>query len=170
MTNEDWRTIGSERPVHTGYERSPEVGDPGRYGGMPDFGKGATIFTGIVAAKAAKNWYDITGDPKEAAQRGVESFVHWTIWSIVVLMWWVVLLVSGLNYPEPSEQVFLFFLSLCFAPFTIGVTWCRNIDRSLFRRGKLYRLYQPLARRCEQVGTGWFYAAAAVFTLFTMFT
>lgn len=158
----DWRQMPEQYPPHLPQPRHPEPGEPGRYGGVPNIGRFTTLLTLAVAARAGKNWYDMNGDPVEAAQKGTEAFVHWTIWSIIVFTWWLNFAIGGLAGRAHGwgDGLFRVAVLLTIAVFTIGVTWCRNIDRSLFRQGVIYRLYRPVARATEGVPTTIWYVLA----------
>jgi hypothetical protein len=157
---DNWQNQPEGFPPNLPGPRHPQPGEPGRYGGMPNLGRASTWITAAIGAKAAANWYHMNGDAKEAAEKGVESFVHWTIWSGIVFAWWLTFAIGGLNgQTEVFESLFRILLGC----FVIGVSWCRNIDRSLFRRGILYKVYGRLAKAVEAVPTPLIYGLALLF-------
>lgn len=106
-----------------------------------------------ASLKAGKNHYDQTGEMGEATNAAMGAFVRWNVWAITLFAWWFVLILNGLNMRGPALPIYLFLI----APFTLGVTWCRHSDYSLFRRGVIYRIFAPVARLVEPVPTFIFY-------------
>ena len=107
----------------------------------------------IVSGKAAKNWYDVTGDAEVSFNAAWGAFVRWTVWTIALGVWWTILATMWFVH-SPGIVVFLHF---AISPFLLGVTWCRTIDFCLFRQGLIYKLFRPIAARVEPVPTWAFY-------------
>jgi hypothetical protein len=124
-----------------------QVRTPGQYLSA-DPNKFFNVVAAALGAKAGHNHYQQTGDLQQAAGVGIGAFVRWMVWMITLGVWFfnsffVAAWETGSNTP--------IYTALIIAPFTLGVTWCRNVDYSLFRRGLIYKLYAPVARLIEGV-------------------
>jgi hypothetical protein len=121
--------------------------------------KFANIIAALLGARAGMNHYQQDGDAIQAAAMGVGAFVRWMVWMIAVVVWffgcwWIASWNAGSYLPM--------YLAFLIAPFTLGVTWCRNVDYCLFRRGIIYKVYAPIAGMVEFAPTWALYALLAV--------
>lgn len=132
-------------PPHQGSPYRPQVGEPGRYGQFPDLGAKANWITGLVAVKAAVNWWNFTGDAKQTASKFAETFVHWNLWAIAWFLWLVSYVMFTPSWVPTWEVLF--------GAVLLGIAWNRNVDRSLFRRGLWYKLWSPVAKRADAIPT-----------------
>ena len=110
------------------------------------------LFSVIASGKAAKNWYDQTGDPEDAFNAAWGAFVRWSVWTIAFGVWWFMFFGFWLYDNAPAQ-----FLNVAISPFLLGVTWNRIFDFCLFRQGLVYKLFRPLAGMVEPVPTWAFY-------------
>ena len=123
------------------------------------------LIIGAIATKAGHNHYKVTGDWGQALQAGAGAFVRWLSWSTLWFVW-AILLMWFATPTEASGYVTSDILGMAACvvvwPFLFGVTWCRNIDYSLFRRGLVYKLYQPIAVAVEGIASPLLYALIGV--------
>ena len=141
-------------------------------GGQPSYGaprgqsKPGVAAWGIVAAaaKAGGNHYNATGDRKQALQAGAGAFVRWWVWVLAFTWWWLTVLFNSMSAGADTfyggngaSDIFKQVVTFLIAPWFLGVTWCRCIDYSLFRRGIIYRFFAPVAALVERVPTILFY-------------
>jgi hypothetical protein len=123
-----------------------------------------------AAVKAGQNTYHLTGDMKQAAAVSAEALARWALWCWAwlfaamatgwSLLLWRTGLVLGVWSPAWWGYITAPLLIITW-PLWFGVTWCRNVDFCLFRRGPLYRLFQPLAVATERHASGLFYGIVA---------
>ena len=135
----------------------------------------ANLGVGIAAAKAGANHYQQGASLGEAAGLGAGAFVRWMVWLMFFVLWWVIVVTNSMlgglaaNWSGAASQVndSLFHMAVMFAlaPFTMGVTWCRNSDYSLFRRGPIYRSFAPIACMVERVPTWAMYLPVLIFAV-----
>ena len=135
-------------------DEDPQVRTPGQYVSFNP-NKMFNAIGAALGAKAGANAYEQTGDLGEAAAVGVGAFVRWMCWMLALGLWFfgsfiVIAWETGSYWPMIN--------AILIAPFTLGVTWCRIIDYSLFRRGLIYRIYAPIALMVERVPTVVLYA------------
>lgn len=148
----------SDQARYAGSSAAP----PGAYGGVPNIDGGIKAIIIGAAAKAGQNHWQASRDPGRAVEAAGGALVRWTAWATVFVLWWVIIFVSMLNsttrvsYNTSAEAVaasngdlskvaWVFVI----APWTLGVTWVRNIDYCLFRRGLIYRFFAPIAHLVE---------------------
>jgi len=95
----------------------------------------------------------------DAAEIGMAAFARWAVWlgaictNVWTLLWCIGMLYTAATEPlsvANGNDVALWLACsvgiLVAWPFTIGMTWCRNIDFCLFRRGIWYKLFQRFDR------------------------
>jgi len=115
------------------------------------------------AWKAGQNRYQQTGDMGDALHVGTNTALRLMAWIVVCFQWWMALvwcaiwwfaLLSG-NY-VPTAKLLPMVLTVPFllvlSPL-LGALWCRNGDYALYKRGPVYRFWQPIARRLEDWST-----------------
>ena len=123
-----------------------------------------TAVIGLIGAKAGKNHFAVTGDWGQSIQAAAGAFARWMVWSTLWFVWAALLM----WFATPTEAGFTgndiagLAASLVIWPFAFGVTWCRNIDYSLFKRRLIYKLYQPIAVALEGVPSPLLYALMCV--------
>lgn len=113
-----------------------------------------------VGLKAGRNHYDHNEEGiANAAWKGGGAALRWWIWGSWVVLWLFSFALYAFGfYMVPKMAVDThnqgdaltgMIAMLAVWPLCIGVTWCRFIDFSLFKRGVWYRVFQPLARVLE---------------------
>lgn len=134
-------------------------------------GRSGAVALTAVAAKAGVNHYDHNAEDgvAAAALKGGSAAFRWWMWGSWVVVW----LFTGFLYafgwymmsavdmpvkggpggdpmvPTIGNAVAGLIWLLIVWPLGAGVTWCRCIDFSLFRRGVWYKVFRPLARLVE---------------------
>lgn len=156
---EDWKPNVPQMPM--GNQR-PMVGQGGYFNDIPHpyvfWRRWMMIFVGGAAIEAGQNCYQQTGDTVLAAKVGAEAAARWALWSWLWLfssfaagwsciLWWTGL-ATGIWSPAWWGYLSAPLLIIGW-PLWCGVTWCRNIDYCLFRRGMWYKLFQPLYVRTD---------------------
>ena len=124
-----------------------------------------TLIIGAIATKAGHNHYKVTGDWGQSIQAGMGAFVRWLTWSTLWFVWAIMLFWFATPTAEHGYVTAdIAGMAACVIvwPFLFGVTWCRNIDYSLFRRGLVYKLYQPIAVAVEGFPSPLLYALIGV--------
>ena len=127
------------------------------------------LMLGFLAYRAGRNYYTLHPDITDAFEHGAHALRRWWVWlfftkvwlgSLLVILWmgymelhdranpgnayWVddgdakVTLRNGLIFLVPSLLAVL-------------VTYCRNVDYSLFKRRFVYRILRPLVKVLDKV-------------------
>ena len=123
--------------------------------------RGGSMALGYLGYRSGKNHYEVNGDLVNAAWKGGGSAFRWWVWGSA----WVLWMFTGAMYafgwwashftvsasgdpmvPVPSDAMRGLVTLWVISPFFLGVTWCRFIDFSLFKRGFIYHIFRPLAR------------------------
>ena len=113
------------------------------------------IISGFLGARAASNYYQQTGDWRVAASKGLGAYVRWVVW----FMAWGIWFFGGWVFTNFNGTYIGMWLCFLIFPFTIGVTYVRNVDFGLHWRDPIfYRFYAPIARMVEAVPTVVLYA------------
>ena len=117
--------------------------------------KWLAIFNAFVGAKAGLNHYRQNGDVRLSVWYGFLAFLRWMSWSLTWiawagLLWWS--LTPG-AYGLTAQDIWTALALVAISPFVLGVTWCRFIDFSLFRRGFFYSIFTNLAKPLDAVPT-----------------
>ena len=124
-----------------------------------------TLIIGAIATKAGHNHYKVTGDWGQSIQAGMGAYVRWMVWSVLWFVWAIMLFwfaTPTVEHGYVSSDIAGMVFSVIVWPFLFGVTWCRNIDYSLFRRGLVYKLYQPIAVAIEGIPSPFLYGLIVV--------
>jgi hypothetical protein len=114
-----------------------------------------------LGAKAGQNYYELTGDFQQAVVRGAHAGRRWSNWLLFfgfdMIAWFVTGFywhrLSAINKFQGAEvydwdrihqaQHVQWVMIIMFV--VLMVIRNRNVDYSLFRRGIMYKLFQPLA-------------------------
>ena len=140
-------------PPTQGYQAGPQAGaSAGRA-----INDAWNLITVIGSYKAGRNHYEQSGDLGKAAAAGAGIFVRFNVWLLVWLMWMMSCIMGPFGNEAQNPNVTTL-LCVAIAPFCLGVTWCRNGDYGLFKRGPVYKLFAPIARMVEPIPTGVLYA------------
>jgi hypothetical protein len=133
---------------------------PGKYGGPVDFTIPAKKAWGlwnlialIVGAKAGWNHHNNGESVMDATGKGVGAYARWMCWSVALFVWGLLFVGFAAGGSNPQGDWYGIVACTLVWPFVFGVTWCRYVDYSLFRRGLWYRLFQPIEAACDKIPT-----------------
>lgn len=118
--------------------------------------KHTSLATGIafgVGVQAGMNHYELTGDSNYAVRKALAAMVH-----VFVFLMLALLAAAAMLSPVG-------FIIVVLSVPAFGTLWCRNGDRCLFRRGPVYKLFAPIARRVEWFPTWAIYLSLTFFLL-----
>jgi hypothetical protein len=117
--------------------------------------------------KAGRNYYEVRPVIEEAIIHGAHALRRWWIWIFFLNVWlgstlfaaWMLWLrfheVRGEGYPDISGDLNIVTRNvLMFLPvslLSLLITYCRNVDFSLFKRRFVYRLLFPLVVTLDRV-------------------
>jgi hypothetical protein len=121
------------------------------------------VLLGWLAYRAGRNFYNVHPNLEDAAIHGAHALRRWWVWLFFIKVWlfsaafilWMYYLRLHDNATGPGSDFIindadhskivsngLFFLIPAFV--ALLITYCRNIDYSLFKRRLVYKVLRPL--------------------------
>lgn len=119
----------------------------------------------VLGIRAGQNRYAVSGDLQDAIWFGAKAARRWMTWFVSLALWIIAAIIVGVAYMvthdvgcsnqvgscqyvdrgfSPDFHYAIFWMTVGFL-FTIGVTYTRNIDSSLFSRNPVYWVFRPVA-------------------------
>ena len=137
---------------------------------------------GFLAYRAGRNHYNVHGDLEEAIVYGAHALRRWWIWLFFVKVWifstlflgWMLYLrfhdIRGESF-QPNGPAFnnvTYTLLVFIGPALLAllVTYCRNVDYSLFKRRFVYRVLRPVVIVLDKVPAWGLYLIVPCMLLF----
>jgi len=125
-------------------------------------GKAVAGATAYIGYRAYRNYQDTTADFGESVFQGAKAARRWWVWFIWCFLWCVSFAMSLIAWRIMSSPGYVSYtkadsftyarsmwLLVGVSPLCLGVPWCRCINVALFKRGRIYRFYAPLAKHLE---------------------
>lgn len=124
------------------------------------------LLLGFLAYRAGRNYYTLHPDVTAAFEHGAHALRRWWVWLFFVKVWlfsvcflgWMLYLrfhdVRGESFPvDHNFQVVTRNLLVFIGPalLVLLITYCRNVDYSMFKRRFAYRILLPLVKLLDKV-------------------